>query len=145
MPISQAFCTSAKVELLQATHNFDTDAFSLALFKTSPSGTYGAATTNYSDMTGNSDENTGTGYSAGGIALTNTGVTSSGTTAYADWSDISWAASTISSSGGLIYSTTNANAAICVLDFGATISSVSGTFVITFPTYDAANAIIRIA
>ena len=145
MAISQAFCTSAKVELLQGGHDFDNDAFKLALFKTSESGTYGAATTNYSDMTGNSDENSGTGYTTGGKALTNTGVTSSGTTAYADWSDISWTSSTISSAGGLIYNTSQSNAAICILDFGATIASVSGTFVISFPAYNASNAIIRIA
>jgi hypothetical protein len=59
MAITTAMCTSFKSELLGGIHDLDTNTLKLALIKASPSGTYGAATTNYSDVTGNSDEATG--------------------------------------------------------------------------------------
>ena len=63
--------TTANVQQLSAratwgTHDLDTDTIKVALIKSSHSGTYGAATTNYSDVTGVTDEVTGTGYTAGG-------------------------------------------------------------------------------
>lgn len=65
--ITSALCTSFKVELLEGDHDFNNgaDAFKVALFKANASitGTYSAATTNYSDVTGNSDElPNGSGY-----------------------------------------------------------------------------------
>ena len=56
MAITTAMCSSFKQELLGGVHDLDTDTLKLALIKASPTGTYGAATTNYSDVTGNSDE-----------------------------------------------------------------------------------------
>jgi hypothetical protein len=53
------------------TLTFTPDVFKMALVKATPTGTYGAATTNYSNLTGNSDEVSGTGYTAGGTTLTN--------------------------------------------------------------------------
>ena len=148
--LTQALCTSFKVELLTGTHNFTNstgDTFKVALFKANASivGTYGAATTNYSDMTGNSDENTGTGYTSGGNTLTNVTPTSSSTTAFTDFTDTTWSSATITSRGALIYNTSASNAAVCVLDFGSDKTSTSGDFSIIFPTADASNAIIRIA
>ena len=148
--LTQALCTSFKVELLTGTHNFTNstgDTFKVALFKANASivGTYGAATTNYSDMTGNSDENTGTGYASGGNTLTNVTPTSSSTTAFTDFTDTTWSSATITSRGALIYNTSASNAAVCVLDFGSDKTSTSGDFSIIFPTADASNAIIRIA
>jgi hypothetical protein len=49
-----------------ATITFTGDVFKIALIKVSPTGTYGAASVNYSDITGNSDEVSGTGYTATG-------------------------------------------------------------------------------
>jgi len=69
MGITTAMCNSFKQELLGGVHDLDTHTLKIALIKASPSGTYGAATTNYSDVTGNSDEASGTGYSAGGQNL----------------------------------------------------------------------------
>ena len=66
MAITTAMCTSFKSELLGGVHDLDTDSIKLALIKASPSGTYDATTTNYSDVTGNSDEASGTNYTAGG-------------------------------------------------------------------------------
>lgn len=148
--LTQAMCTSFKVELLTGTHNFTNttgNTIKVALFKANASivGTYGAATTNYSDMTGNGDENTGTNYVAGGNTLTNVTPTSSGTTAFTDFADTTWAAATITAKGALLYNSSSANKAIAVIDFGSDKTSTVGDFSIIWPTADASNAIIRIA
>lgn len=147
MAITQALCTTLKSELLNKEHDFDTDTFKIALFKATASitGTHGAASTNYSEMTGNSDETSGTGYSAGGATLTGGAIATSGTTAYVDFTDPSWTTSSFTTSGAMIYNTSNANAAVCILDFGGDFTVSSGTFTITFPAADASNAIIRLA
>lgn len=150
MALTQAMCTSFKTELLTGTHDFTNstgNTFKIALFKATASivGTYGAATTNYSDVTGNSDEASGTGYSAGGNTLTNVTPTSSGTTAFTDFADTTWSTATITASGALIYNSSASNAAVAVLDFGGDKTSTAGDFTIVFPTADATDAIIRIA
>lgn len=150
MALTQAMCTSFKTELLTGTHDFTNstgNTFKIALFRATASivGTYGAATTNYSDVTGNSDEASGTGYSAGGNTLTNVTPTSSGTTAFTDFADTTWTTATITASGALIYNSSASNAAVAVLDFGGDKTSTAGDFTIVFPTADATDAIIRIA
>jgi hypothetical protein len=148
--LTQAMCTSFKTELLTGTHDFTNstgNTFKIALFRATASivGTYGAATTNYSDVTGNSDEASGTGYSAGGNTLTNVTPTSSGTTAFTDFVDTTWSTATITASGALIYNSSASDAAVAVLDFGGDKTSTAGDFTIVFPTADATDAIIRIA
>jgi len=142
MAITQAMCTSFKVELLTATHNFTNSSghtFKLALFTNA--ATLGASTTAYST----SNEASGTGYSAGGNTLTNVTPTSGGTTAFTDFDDTSFTSSTITARGALIYNSSQSDKAVVVLDFGSDKSSTSGTFSVIFPTPDASNAIIRIA
>jgi hypothetical protein len=149
MAITTAMSTSFKQELLEALHDFNAsggNTFKIGLFKDTTTGTYGAASTNYSDVTGNSDEASGTGYTAGGTNLTNVDPTTSGTTAYTDFSpDITWSSSTIDADGAFIYNSTNGNRMVSVHDFGGTKSSNNGDFTLQFPTADASNAIIRIA
>lgn len=145
MAITTAMCTSFKSELLGGIHDLDTDTLKLALIKASPSGTYGAATTNYSDVTGNSDEATGTNYSAGGQNLDGAAIATSGTTAFLDFTDEVFANVTTSCDGCIIYNSSQSNKAICVIDFGGTVSATAGDLTIEFPTADASNAIIRIA
>ena len=150
MAITSAISTSFKVELLEGDHDFNVgiDAFKCALMKAAASivGTYGAATTNYSDVTGNSDELAATGgYSTAGNTLTNIAPTSSGTTAYIDWADTSWASATFTTRGCIIYNTSDSNSAVCVINFGADYSVSGGTFEIQWPAADSTNAIIRIA
>lgn len=146
MASTTAMCTSFKVELLKGDHDFDVDTFKIALIKSSPAGTYGAATTNYSDVTGNSDEVTGSGYTAGGNTLSVSGVaTSTGTTAFVDFADTTWSSATITASAAIIYNTSLGNAAVAILDFGGDKTSTNGDFTVQFPTADASNAIIRIA
>jgi hypothetical protein len=140
-------CTSFKDELLEGVHDFRAsggDTFKLALYTNSASFT--AATTAYTAT--NEVGNSGT-YSAGGGTLTNVSPTTSGTTAFTDFADLSFTSATITARGALIYNTTPAhtytNPTVCVLDFGSDKTSTTGTFTIQFPTADASNAIIRIA
>lgn len=137
-------CTSFKVELMKAVHNFTAstgDTFKLALYDNSASFT--AATTAYTNT--NEVGNSGT-YTAGGGTLTNITPTSSGTTAFTDFDDLSFTSATITAYGAMIYNDTAAgNPSVCILDFGGAKTSTSGTFQIIFPTADATNAIIRIA
>lgn len=150
MALTQAMCTSFKQELFTGTHNFTTgtgNVFKIALFKAiaSQAGTYGDATTNYSNMTGNSDEVVGTNYTAGGNTLTNVTPVTSGTTAFVDFADSTWTSATMTASGALIYNSTNGNRAVAVLSFGGDKTSTAGDFSIIFPVPDATNAILRIA
>jgi hypothetical protein len=142
-------CTSFKQQILQGAHDFTLstgDTFKIALYNNSASFT--AATTAYTAT--NEVANSGT-YSAGGGTLTNVTPSTSGTTAFTDFADISFTSATITAFGALIYNTTPTsgsgltNPTVCVLDFGGSKASTSGTFTIVFPTNDATNAIIRIA
>ena len=150
MAITQAMCTSFKTELLTGTHNFATNgnAFKLALYaeggggKSSTTATLGATTTAFT--TTGEVANSGS-YASGGGTLTKVAPTSSGTTAFTDFSDLSFTTATITAMGALIYNDTNSDKAVCVLDFTTNKTSTSGTFTIQFPTADASNAIIRIA
>ena len=140
-------CTSFKQELLQAKHDFTAstgDTFKLAMYTNSASFT--AATTDYTT----SNEVSGTGYTAGGGTLTKVTPTSSGTTAFTDFGDLTFSTATITARGAIIYNTTAGSGtgttnAIVVLDFGGDKTSTAGDFTIVFPTADASNAIIRIA
>ena len=137
-------CTSFKVELMKAVHNFTTgtgNTFKLALYDNSASFT--AATTAYTVT--NEVANSGT-YAAGGGTLTNVTPTSTSTTAFTDFADLSFTSATITAFGALIYNDTAAgDPTVCVLDFGGAKTSTSGTFTIIFPTNDSTSAIIRIA
>lgn len=143
MAITQGMCTSFKVGLLNGSFNFGsgtTQVFKIALYTST--ATLGASTTAYST----SNEVVAAGYTAGGQTLTiNTIPTSGGTTAYLDFADVTWAASSITARGALIYKTGGGNPAVAVLDFGADKTSSNSNFVVQFPTGDSTNAILRIA
>jgi len=137
-------CTSFKAELMQAVHNFTTgtgNTFKLAMYDNSASFT--AATTAYTAS--NEVAASGT-YSAGGGDLTNVTPTTSGTTAFTDFADLSFTSATITAYGAMIYNDSAAgNPSVVILDFGGAKTSTAGTFTIIFPTADATSAIIRIA
>jgi hypothetical protein len=140
-------CTSFKVELLKGLHDFTNgnDQFKIALYDNSASFT--AATTDYTAT--NEVANSGS-YSAGGGTLTNVTPTSTSTTAFTDFDNITFTSATITARGALIYNSqtgggTSTTDTVVVLDFGSDKSSTSGDFQIVFPTADASNAIIRIA
>ena len=140
-------CTSFKDQILEGVHDFRSsggDTFKIALY--SSAATLGATTTAYTSS--NEVANSGT-YSAGGGTLTNVTPTTTGTTAFTDFDDISFTSATINARGALIYNTTPThtytNPSVAVLDFGGDKISTSGTFTIQFPAADASNAIIRIS
>ena len=141
-------CTSFKKELLEGGHNFSLsggDTFKLALYDNNASFT--AATTDYTATNEVADSGS---YAAGGGELTRIDPTSSGTTAFTDFADLTFTSATITARGALIYNTTEGAGtgttnSVVVLDFGADKTSTSGDFQIVFPTADASNAIIRIA
>jgi hypothetical protein len=136
-------CTSFKKELLEAKHNFlnsGGNTFKLAMYTNSAS--FDASTTAYTAT----NEVSGTGYSAGGGTLTRVDPSSSGTTAFTDFSDLTFSSATITARGALIYNdTASGDPTVIVLDFGADKTSTAGDFTIQFPTADASTAIIRIA
>ena len=141
-------CTSFKQQLLQGQHDFTNSTghtFNLALYDNNAS--FDASTTDYTAT--NEVGNSGA-YSAGGGALTSVTPTTSGTTAFCDFGDITFTSATITARGALIYNTTTGSGtgttdAIAVLDFGSDKASTAGDFQIVMPTADAASAIIRIS
>jgi hypothetical protein len=150
MAISQAMCTSFKVEILDGIHAFGptvtragtgADTFRIALFTSS--ATLGAGTTVYSST---NEVPNGSGYTTGGQTLTVSQVpTSTSTTAWLDFDDVTWTTATITANGALIYNSTQNDKAVAVLAFGGDKSSTAGNFTIQFPAANSTSAIIRIA
>jgi len=151
MANTQAMCTSFKGEILTGTHNFGVaptrgttaaDTFKAALYLAS--ATVNATTTAYS-ATG---EVSGTGYTAGGINVTNaTAPTTSGTTGY--WTpsaSLVYTTVTLATAfdAVLIYNSTQANKAVSVHTFGSQ-TVTAGTFTLTMPANAAGTALLNIA
>lgn len=156
---TQAVCTSFKVELMLGAHQFGsvtivsrsslttptTDSFKAALYFAS--ATVNASTTVYSS-TGEVTNTSGTGYTAGGVAITNGNApASSGTTAY--WTpsaNFVWSALTVTTAfdAVLIYNDTQADRAVAVYTFGSQ-TITAGTLTLTMPTNDESTGLLRIA
>ena len=148
MTIAQTSTTSFKVELLQAVHNFGPttpNTFKIALY--TAASDIGPDTTVYTT----SNEVVGTGYVAGGNTLVISTSPTSGNntqgipTAFVSFANTSWATSSITARGALIYNSTQGNKSVAVLDFGADKTVAGQTFEIVFPTADATSAIVRIS
>ena len=134
MSILQTQTTSFKLELYTAVHNLSTDTLKIALY--TANADLNESTTVYSAT----NEVTGTGYVAGGVALTGVTISSSGYTAYVDFSDVVFGAS-VTARCALIYNVTQGNKSIAVLDFGS--DKTSANFTITMPANTATAALIR--
>ena len=139
MAILQGMCSSFKQESWLGIHDLDTDTIKIALYTST--ATLDATTTAYTAT----NEVVGTGYTAGGIALTGPVISVDGTTAVVDFADATWPSSTLTARGALLYNSSKANRAIAVLDFGADKVSTAGDFTVSFPAAAAATAILRIA
>lgn len=148
---SQAMCTQFKADILNGLHAFGAsvvrgattkDSYKAALYFASASR--GAGDTVYS-ATG---EATGTGYTAGGVAVTNANAPStSGTTAF--WTpsaSFAWTTATIVAFDAvLLYNDTSATKlAVAVFTFGSQ-TITAGNFTLTMPTNDATTGLIRLA
>lgn len=149
--LNQTLCTSFKAQVLLGVHDFRAaggDTFKIALY--TANANLGPATTEYT-ATG---ESSGANYTAGGINLTRQGVSSSGTTGFTSFATATFTNVTLVARGALIYNSTPSalaedgsvlvNPAVCVLDFGEDKVITARNLIITFPTNDAASAIVRI-
>lgn len=126
MAITTALCDSAKVGFLSGAFAAG-DTYKLALYTSTAtlnSGTTAYATTN---------EVVGTGYTAGGATLASIAYALTSGTGSIDFGNASWANSTITARGALLYKSTTGNPAIATFDFGADIVSTNGTFLVTIP------------
>ena len=146
MAITSAICTSFKVEILKAVHNFTASSgntFNIALYDSGAS--LGASTTAYT--TSEEITNTsGSAYSAKGKALTSVTPVASSTTAVCDFADISWTSASFTARGCMIFNdSATGDPSVCCIDFGGDKTATNGTFTIQFPTADSSDAIIRIA
>tara|TARA_R110000822_G_scaffold49786_2_gene130617 strand:- start:526 stop:939 length:414 start_codon:yes stop_codon:yes gene_type:complete len=137
MAITTAICNSYKQEILEGVHT-STDIYKLALFTSL--ATLGASTTVYAAT----NETVGAGYTAGGATLTGFVSGLSGSTGYLTFTDPSFASSTITARGCLIYNSSKANKSVAAFDFGADVVSTNGTFTVDLPVAGA-SALIRIA
>lgn len=131
-------CSSFKQESWLGIHDLDTDTLKMALY--TAAADLGPSTTVYT-VTG---EVSGTGYTAGGVTLTNVQVLLSGTTAYVTFDNPVWSGASFVCRGALIYNSSKANRAIAVLDFGAD-KTANGTFTVQLPAATAASALLRFA
>jgi hypothetical protein len=143
MAISQAVANSFKSQILQGIHDLESggDVFKLALYTSA--ATLTSATVSYT--TGS--EVTASGqYVVGGGVLTSQQVSlATGGVAIVDFADLSFTGVTLTARGALIYNTSEANKAVCVLNFGSDKTATSGTFTIQFPNFTSSSAILRIA
>ena len=148
MSIFQTATTSFKVQLAQGLHNFgptSPNTFYIALFNST--ATLNAATTQYSTQFVG-EVATGNGYTQGGIPLTITQTPTSGSAngavAYWSFANVVWNPASFTARGALIYNSSQNNASVAVLDFGAD-KTCTNTFTIQFPTSTNTTAILRIA
>jgi hypothetical protein len=142
MAIVQTMCTSFKAEVAQGLHNFTRstgNVFKLALYVATAN--LGADTQTYTTQ----GEASGTNYSAGGLALTNITPLSASLTGYWSFDDLTFSNVTLTCAGALIYNSTNGNRAVCVLNFGSTVTKTGQDLTITFPPMGATDSILRIS
>ena len=142
MAISQGVCNSFKQEILGGTHNLASggNVIKLALYKST--ATLSATTTAY---TATGEDSASGQYAAKGGTLASQQTSISSGIALVDFADRSFTGVTLTARGCLIYNSTQANKAICVLDFGADKTATSGTFTIQFPNFTSTAAILRIS
>lgn len=138
MAISQVLCTSFKKELLEGTHNFGSHTFKIALYTSA--ATLNADTTVYST----DNEVSGTGYVANDKTLTVGTVASGDGVGFVNFSDATWASSSFTARGALIYNSSQGNKAVMVLDFGDDKTSNNSTFTVGMPANTSTAALIRI-
>jgi hypothetical protein len=153
MANQQSMCTSFMGELMTATHNFTTgtgNTFKAALYFAS--ATVNAATTVYS-TTGEVTNTSGTGYTAGGVTVTNgtspIATNSSSTAGVAYWTptaSFQWTALTVNTAfdAVLLYNSSASNKAVSVHTFGSQ-TITAGTFTLTMPSNSTSSALLRLS
>ena len=141
--ITSAYCTSFKKQLLEGAHDFRVgqNVFKIALYTEAAS--LDANTTSYTTA----GEIVGTGYTAGGLVLTQSNPAQYLASGIVTFSNVSWTG-LIAARGALIYNSTPVptytNPSCIVLDFGITRTALNNTFEIRFPAATDQTAIIRV-
>lgn len=138
MAITQTWTTSFKEQLLLGEHDLETDVLKIALYTSLAN--LGPSTTVYTTT----NEVTGTGYSAGGEILTNVTVSSGNNIAYVSFDNPTWAGTSFTTRGALIYNSSKSDKAMFVLDFGTNQTTVNENFVIDLPANNPTFALIRL-
>jgi len=138
MAITQTWTTSFKYQILLGEHDLDTDVLKMALYTSAAS--LGPDTTIYTT----SGETSGTGYTAGGIVLTNVTVSSGNGIAYVGFDNPTWSGTSFTTIGALIYNYTKSNKSIAVLNFGQNQSTTNENFVLQMPSNNPTFALIRL-
>jgi len=143
MAITRAVANSFKKEILEGVHDLESggDVFKLGLYTSV--ATLSSATTSYT--TSNEVADSGQYVAGGGVLQSQQVSLATGGVAIADFADLSFTGVTLTARGALIYNSTEAKKAVCVLDFGADKTATSGTFTIQFPNFTSSSAILRIA
>ena len=143
MAISQTLTDAFLQDCLDGGQDLGNGGNTLKIALYTSSASLGATTASYN----NSNEVSGTGYTAGGATLSSQAVAfdSTNQVAYFDSADPAWTTATITARGALIYNNTKSNASIAVLDFGSDYTSTAGTFTIQLPSAAYNTAIIRIS
>lgn len=139
MALQQTLTTSFKQQMLVAGQNLTSDVLYMALY--TGFATLGPNTTAYDALDAN--EVVGTGYVAGGQLLTGVTIgTSTNGVVYVNFDNVVWDPAAFTARGALIYNTTQSNASIAVLDFGAD-KTCTNTFTVTMPVNSASTALLR--
>lgn len=150
MANTQSMCTSFLSELMQGLQNFTTstgNSFKAALYLAS--ATINASTTQFTTT----NEVSGTGYTSGGIAVTNgtspTFSNASTTAGVAYWTpsaSLTYSSVTLTTAfdAVLIYNNTNSNRAVSVHTFGSQ-TITAGTFTLTMPTNSTTTGLLRLS
>jgi len=138
MAITQTWTTSFKYQILLGQHDLDTDVLKMALYTSSAS--LGADTTVYTT----SGETSGTGYTAGGVVLTNVTVNSGNGIAYVNFDNPTWSGTSFTTIGALIYNSSKSNKSIAVINFGQNQSTTNENFVLQMPSNNPTFALIRL-
>ena len=138
MAITQTWTTSFKRQVLLGEHDLDTDVLKIALYTSA--AILGPDTTVYTTV----GETSGTGYTAGGITLTNVTVSSGNGIAYVDFDNPTWTGASFTARGALIYNSSKSNKSMFVLNFGTNQTAVNENFVIDLPANNPTFAVIKL-
>lgn len=138
--IVQTACTVFKFNLISGSEDFNSPSpyvYKIALYDANAD--LNNATTAYTTT----NEVSGAGYTAGGIALTpSVGSDTANNVSYITFSNVTWTPASFTCRGALIYNSTT-GAAVAVLNFGSDKTS-SSSFTIQFPSATSTSAILRI-
>ena len=150
MSNSQAICDSFRSELLSGIHAFGTtviragttvDSFKAALYLAS--ATMNATATAYTAT----DEVSGTGYTAGGVAVTNANApaVASNVGYWTPSAALAWTTVTLATAfdAVLLYNSTQGNKAVAVFTFGSQ-TITAGNFSLTMPTNNQTTGLLRL-